>query len=285
MISPGLTAEKQPEDGIVLWEAHRGGGGGHEMPESCPLSFEYGWMLGGRPEADVNMTADGEIVSIHDATLDRTAVSLPPYLKGKPVSELTLEEIRSVDIGWKEYPHQKVPTIRELFERLKMDSSRQMIIDYKRVDLNLLVSLIRSAGVAKQLTFASCEETKCAEIRAMLPDIRIKRWIGGAHEIILEQFRSLASRGFCGFDEVQIHLNEQGRACGAWRYQVRPSELSDMQRITKQHGVLLQVLPWKFERDDLFAVLDLGIRSFAVDYPNKFCKICAEYFAGKWGRE
>ena len=54
------AAGNRREDGIILWEAHRGGGGGKEMPESCPLSFEYGWMLGGRPEADVNMTADGQ---------------------------------------------------------------------------------------------------------------------------------------------------------------------------------------------------------------------------------
>ena len=68
---------------IILWEAHRGGGGGFEMPESCPLSFEYGWLLGGRPEADVNLTADGVMVSVHDSTLDRIVRDLPEELKGK----------------------------------------------------------------------------------------------------------------------------------------------------------------------------------------------------------
>lgn len=33
-------------DGIILWEAHRGGGG-YELPESTPVGFEYAWMLGG----------------------------------------------------------------------------------------------------------------------------------------------------------------------------------------------------------------------------------------------
>ena len=46
-------------DGIILWEAHRAGAGGHELPESCLAAFEYGWSLGGRPEADVNVTSDG----------------------------------------------------------------------------------------------------------------------------------------------------------------------------------------------------------------------------------
>ena len=276
------AADNRREDGIILWEAHRGGGGGKEMPESCPLSFEYGWMLGGRPEADVNMTADGELVSIHDPTLDRTAVSLPAHLKGRPVSELTLAEIRSVDIGWKEYPHQKVPTIRELLERLKANPDRQMIIDYKRVDLSLLAALIRDTGVSRQITFASCEEDKCAAIKAMLPEMRIKRWVGGTRGEILRQFHSLAERGFPGFEEVQVHLNDAEIKNGTWRYRILPSDLSGMLDITRKYGVLLQVLPWQFGRDDLFAVLDLGIRSFAVDYPNQFCKICAEYFSRKW---
>ena len=53
---------------IILWEAHRGGGGGIEMPESCLAGFEFGWLLGARPEADVNRTRDGVIVSVHDDT-------------------------------------------------------------------------------------------------------------------------------------------------------------------------------------------------------------------------
>ena len=57
--------------------------------------------------------------------------------------------------------------------------------------------------------------------------------------------------------------------------------MAEALRITGENGVLLQVLPWKFEKADLDAILDLGVRSFAVDYPNKFKKICAVYFAGQ----
>ena len=63
-------------DGIILWEAHRAGAGGYELPESCLAAFEYGWSLGGRPEADVNLTSDGVMVSLHDATLDRICRNL-----------------------------------------------------------------------------------------------------------------------------------------------------------------------------------------------------------------
>ena len=60
-----LSTKKMQMDGIILWEAHRAGGGGVERPESCMLSFDYGWSFGGRPEADVHATKDGVIVSVH----------------------------------------------------------------------------------------------------------------------------------------------------------------------------------------------------------------------------
>lgn len=41
------------EDKIILWEAHRGGGG-YELPESAPVGVEYARMPDGTPEADGN---------------------------------------------------------------------------------------------------------------------------------------------------------------------------------------------------------------------------------------
>lgn len=95
---------REVEDRIVVWEAHRGGGGGFEMPESCLAGFEYGWMLGARPEADVNRTADGVFVSVHDSTLDRIVENLPEELKGRPIGELTYSQIRSCDPGGSRVP-------------------------------------------------------------------------------------------------------------------------------------------------------------------------------------
>ncbi len=270
------------QDGVILWEAHRGGGGGREMPESCPLSFEYGWMLGGRPEADVNRTADGEMISLHDNTLDHTAWHLPDELKGVPVGQLTLAQIRSCDIGWPEYPNQRVPTIRELLECLRSHPERNMIIDYKRVDLGELASLIREYDAGAQITFASCDTGKCREIKALLPEIRIKVWIGGTREQILEKFESLSAGNFLGFEEVQLHLNDLDPKNSDWRYQLEPDDIRSALERTRCRNVLLQVLPWQFEREDLLRILELGVRSFAVDYPNRFCRICAEYFASKW---
>ena len=102
------------KDGIILWEAHRAGAGGTELPESCLAAFEFGWGLGGRPEADVNITSDGVMVSIHDPTLDRIGRNLPDHLKGRPVSEISWGELRTVDVGWDEFPDQHITALETL---------------------------------------------------------------------------------------------------------------------------------------------------------------------------
>ena len=40
--------------------------------------------------------------------------------------------------------------------------------------------------------------------------------------------------------------------------------------VTALNGIDLQVLPWKFERKDIEALLDLGVRWYATDEPKRF---------------
>ena len=61
------------------------------------------------------MTADGEIVVIHDEMVDRTS-------DGKGwVKDYTLEQLQKLDVsyGHKELGHVSIPTMREVFELLK----------------------------------------------------------------------------------------------------------------------------------------------------------------------
>jgi len=66
-------------------------------------------------ELDVFLCASGQVVVIHDAKIDRTTNS-----KGK-VSQLTLEELQSVDAGNGEI----IPTLRQVFDLV----NRRAIID------------------------------------------------------------------------------------------------------------------------------------------------------------
>ena len=158
-----------------------------------------------------------------------------------------------------------------------------MIIDYKRVRLELLADLIKEYGVGSQITFASNDRALLRQMKSLVPEIRTKNWLGGTAEAIMEKFRTLEQENFEGITEVQLHLNQLADWDGAsWRYQLTPEFVREALRVTENAGVLLQTLPWQFEKQDLVAILDLGVRSFAVDFPNKFTKICAEYFAVRW---
>lgn len=265
-------------DFVILWEAHRGGGG-KELPESTPASFEYGWRLGGIPEADVNSTRDGVLMSLHDGTLDRTARSLKPEWRGKPISELDSAEVRSVDIGSEMWPNQRVPSIDELIARLRDDPDKEIIIDYKSAPLQQLADLIHAGGVARQVTLATTDETVAAEFRRLALDVRIKIWIGGSRGDIMNRFREFAARGFGGFEQVQLHLAHEGG--GGWPFRLTREDIREALDRTAEAGVLLQLFVMEFNREELFALLDLGVRSFAVDYPHRFTLLTAEYEAAK----
>ena len=76
---------------MTLIASHRGGS--LEAPENSPTSFRHTTTLAvDQVEFDIHPTADGHIVVIHDATLDRTT-------NGRgPVAARTLAELRQLTI-------------------------------------------------------------------------------------------------------------------------------------------------------------------------------------------
>ena len=73
-------------------------------------------------ECDVNASADGMLVVMHDGKVDRTTDGT-----GK-VTELTLAELKKLDAGsWKDpkFAGEPVPTLDELLQRHKSSISRE----------------------------------------------------------------------------------------------------------------------------------------------------------------
>ncbi|MGK7379607.1 glycerophosphodiester phosphodiesterase [Planococcus sp. 1R117A] len=120
---PALAAEhgevskvisKQEQQKMVN-VAHRGASG--HAPENTMEAFQKGFeMKADYIEIDVQMTKDGELVVIHDTTVDRTTNGT-----GK-VGDLTFEEIRQLDAGsWfsEDYAGEKVPTFEEVLDAFR----------------------------------------------------------------------------------------------------------------------------------------------------------------------
>jgi glycerophosphoryl diester phosphodiesterase len=103
-----------------LFFAHRGGSA--LAPENTLVAFERGLAFGANAlELDIQTTRDGEIVIIHDPTLDRTTNG------SGPVASYTLEQVQHLDAGYRftpdngqTYPYRgqgiTIPTMRQVFE-------------------------------------------------------------------------------------------------------------------------------------------------------------------------
>src|SRR5699024_4537079 len=79
-------------------------------------------------EIDLQMTADGVLVAMHDDTVDRTTDG-----EGA-VSDYNLDDLQALDAGsWfneeypdeakEEYTGQQIPTLGEIFEHFKQDAN------------------------------------------------------------------------------------------------------------------------------------------------------------------
>lgn len=92
---------------------HRGASG--HMPENTLASFERALKMGADMiELDVHPCKDGDLVVMHDETVDRTTDG-----SGR-ISEMSLDEIRSLDAAAKSQlgAREPVPTFAEVLERL-----------------------------------------------------------------------------------------------------------------------------------------------------------------------
>jgi glycerophosphoryl diester phosphodiesterase len=109
-------------EGPVLNIGHRGASA--YAPEHTFASYDLALEQGADYiEIDLQMTADGVLVAMHDKTLNRTATApegVPErYCRGL-VSKKTLEQIKMCDVGsWfgAEYAGQQIPTLEEIFQR------------------------------------------------------------------------------------------------------------------------------------------------------------------------
>ncbi|ASI99823.1 glycerophosphodiester phosphodiesterase family protein [Thermococcus celer] len=101
-----------------MWERDRVIVLGHRgymshYPENSLLAFRKAIEAGADGiELDVWLTRDGEVVVMHDETIDRTS-----NMSGK-IKEMTLEELKGADIGMGE----RIPTLEEVFEALPKDA-------------------------------------------------------------------------------------------------------------------------------------------------------------------
>ncbi|NLG14860.1 MAG: glycerophosphodiester phosphodiesterase [Lentisphaerae bacterium] len=265
----------------IYWQAHRGGGS-REAPDNTLFAMEYGWSLGGIPEADIRVTADDVIVCLHDNTLARTT-NAPDDIKDLPIRQVKYDDFKDLDAGRKfreDCAGQRVPTLREVFEVMAKDRTKMLYCDIKNYDeeafpalMNGFKKLVDEFQMASQLIVAGCDYKLNCRFKEEIPEIYTMQWIGAWGEgdrakKKVDMFNKLAAVNFAGLDLVQYHLEFNSKAAeDEWPYDISEEDLRDA---LSHLGPRLEVFPWNFTESSLRKLIDLGIRQYATDEPKRF---------------
>lgn len=185
------TAEKTNPISI----AHRGASG--QAPENTMAAFEKAYEYKADYfEVDVQMTKDGELILMHDTTVDRTTNGT-----GR-VKDFTFEEIQALDAGsWfhESFADEKVPTLGEVLDRYT-SSKMGILIELKNPELypgieqKIAEELIQRNITTKDsnIIVQSFHWNSVKKIHQLLPDIATGVLIGYGQTVnILSNLRQL----------------------------------------------------------------------------------------------
>jgi len=148
---------------VKVW-AHRGGGG---APENTLAAFRRACELGADGvEFDVQLTADGQPVVIHDETLERTTTG------HGWVKDQTLAQLKQLDAsaGCSEYAGERIPTLREVFELLAPTTLelnveiKDSIVHYFALG-DKVSQLVDEFGLGQRVTLSSFNHCSLAWLR------------------------------------------------------------------------------------------------------------------------
>ncbi|MBE6712160.1 MAG: hypothetical protein E7580_01425 [Ruminococcaceae bacterium] len=172
--------------------AHRGWS--KKYPENTMLAFRKALELGvDQLETDVRITRDGELVLIHDATVDRTTSG-----SGK-VCDMTLAELQELDAGsWKDpaFAGERIPKFTDLLELVKDHPTITLDIELKEYPVDGIPPIKLHAEVKEHPVDGSDETafTICDRILKTIDDygftdrVVINTWSGRLHEYIYEKY-------------------------------------------------------------------------------------------------
>ena len=260
--------------GVIPIQAHRGGG--FALPEHTMETYAETWKMGMIPEADIRTTKDGVIIAMHDNDAERTAPNTPAPLNKMKFNEMTLEQVKTLDVGaFRDRPGQKVPTLEEVFAQMQGKPERMMELDYKDINLKRLSDLVNKYNLREQVFFVSRYHHLICQWSQLLPGSVTMIWMGGNEHTLNKIFEQLRRDDFAGISIIQILVIEDKKAADG----IRPSiaYLKERQAELTKKGVALQIFPWKISNREIFVkLLTSGFHFFATDYSKEILETYKE---------
>ena len=260
---------KLPKGPLLI--SHRGGSGLY--PENTMIAFQNSVNLYQADvlELDLHASCDGELIVIHDDTVDRTTNG-----SGR-VGEMTLEQIKQLDAGWhftqdggQTFPFRgkglTIPTLKEVFDVFQ-DVDVWFNVEIKRsypYIENRLYNLILGKNMTEKVLVIATHVLVRNKFRRLN-----KRGIAiGAHwlncfDAYLAARLNLAKLFQPEYDVLQIPLKFRG---------LIPMVNEGLVSLCNSRNIQLHV--WTInDVDTMKKLLDIGVHGIITDYPDRLRKL------------
>lgn len=227
---------------------HRGFSG--KYPENTMLAFEKAIEAGADGmEFDVQLTKDGEMVIIHDETIDRTSNG-----KGR-VCDYTYEELLEFDFSYKfknQFKNVKIPLLKEYFELVKDTNLisnielKNSVYDYEGIEQKVY-DLIMKYNLNNKVIISSFNHESIIRMKEIDPTIKCGFL---ADCWILNPDEYTKRHNVEAFHPVGYYLNKE--------------------KVDKLHNAGIEVNVWLGKAPmDYKELIDMGIDVLMSDYPDK----------------
>lgn len=236
--------------------AHRGFSGNY--PENTMLAFKKAVEVGADGiELDVQLTKDGEVVIIHDETIDRTTNG-----EGE-VSSYTYEEIRKFDASFKfrgKYGINSIPTLKEYFEYIK--------------DKNIVTNIELKTGVKEYLGIEDKVWNLIQEY-----NLQEKVIISSFNHYSILRMKNIAPNLKYGLlsETWIINAGKYTKEIGVQCYHPYfPNMTREIVEEIKSHGIEINTFTVNKEKD-IRDMIEKGIDIIIGNYPDLAKQIISEY--------
>lgn len=231
-----------------IW-AHRGASG--YAPENTMRAFQMALDMGADGvELDVQLSKDGELVVIHDETIDRTSDG------SGAVKSFTLAELKQFDFGCRFSGNTEITAIPTLAEVLELYKSTDLVINielktgiipYLGIEKKTL-DLVNDFGMSERVIYSSFNHYSVLRVKELDQTVKTGLLFGGGHLFMAAAAKAL------GVDAIHPHV----------RAFDHPGFIEDC----REHGLLVHTWTANSEHG-IRQMLKIGVDAMVTNYPDR----------------
>ena len=237
-------------------------------------------------ELDVRMTSDGQLVVWHDPVLlSQKCRATQGDLIGARIDELTLAQLRTVDVGSQTLPEfatqraapgAQIATLAEVFAlgehrsstiwwtvEVKLDPTDERQVARRERLVEATLAAIHDAGVARRCFLHSFDWAVLDLSRELDPGVLRSALTQARHFSVGSPWTGSVDPAEHGEDLIA------GVAAVGASVVAPDFALVDAELVRRAHDLDISVLTWTVnEPDDLARMMDLGVDGIVTDYPD-----------------